>query len=50
VVSHPLRCLDGGDRVGGGESQMISRELLIGVVIGLALYWAFMHFMKPKAG
>lgn len=26
-----------------------NRELLIGIVIGVLLYWAFMHFMKPKA-
>jgi hypothetical protein len=50
VVGHPVPGLDGDHRLGGGEFEVITRELLIGIVIGLALYWAFMHFMKPKAG
>jgi len=28
----------------------MTRELLVGVVIGVVLYWAFMHFTQSKAG
>ena len=27
-----------------------NRELLIGIVIGVALYWAYMHFAAAKLG
>jgi hypothetical protein len=29
--------------------NLFSRELLIGIVIGVVLYWAFMHFTQNKA-
>ena len=29
--------------------MIFGRELLIGIVLGVALYWAYMHFAASKA-